>query len=523
MNRLAALYARVSTFQQEQEATIESQVAALEAYAQQQGYILSRECYFLDQAVSGAKLARPGLDRLRDLAAEGLFEVVLCLSPDRLARNYAYQCVVIDELQRAGVKVVFANQPAMEDNAVSQLLLGVEGLFAQYERAQITERLRRGKLHRIRQGQLVNPVPPYGYRYIPVHEPQGGRWEPHPVEADVVRQIFAWYTGEPSLTLWDIVRRLNDLASQAPPRGHHWRFSTVQGIFHQIAYTGKAYYNRTRATSEAVGRARKIGRGYVQVAKRVPRPPEEWIEVTVPALISTQTWEQAQERLVMQRRFAQRNNHKHFYLLRSLLVCDVCAYTLVGSMAGGRRVYICVQENRARDFPPHRRSVEAEVIEPLVWQAVCDLLRNPTLLTDAWQNQTESSPHTLDEAQRLQTRLRTLDRQWTRLLDLFQEEQIPKEELLSRRTRLDQERESVTQRLQQLAQEARQEQAREEMIQDFATFCQRVETNLDHPTPEIQQEVIRLLIDHIVVGEHEIVIKHIIPADDDSRLLPGRR
>jgi len=181
VNQYAALYARVSTLQQEQEATIESQVAALEAYARQHGYLLSPELYFLDQAVSGAQLARPALDRLRDLAAEGAFTVVLCLSPDRLARNYAHQWVLLDELQRAGVQVIFVNQPAVADSPQGQLLLGIQGLFAEYERAMITERLRRGKLYRIRHGQLVNPNPPYGYRYIPVSKPGGGRWEPHPV------------------------------------------------------------------------------------------------------------------------------------------------------------------------------------------------------------------------------------------------------------------------------------------------------------------------------------------------------
>lgn len=271
MNRLAALYARVSTLQQEQEATIESQVAAIESYAQAQGYRLSQELYFLDQAVSGAKLARPALDRLRDLAPEGLFEVVLCLSPDRLARQYAHQWVLMDELQRAGVKVLFVNQPPVGDDPQGQLLLGIQGLFAEYERAIITERLRRGKLYRVRQGQLVNPVAPYGYRYIPVSQSGGGHWEINPVEAAVVRQIYAWYTAEDQPTLWQIAQRLKDLGSQAPPRRQNWTYSTVQSILKQPNYTGQAYYNRTRACPEAVGRPRKIGRGL----KRKPSQPEK--------------------------------------------------------------------------------------------------------------------------------------------------------------------------------------------------------------------------------------------------------
>ena len=182
MTECAALYARVSTPQQEQEATIASQVAALESFAQQQGYRLLPQFYFQDQAISGAQLDRPALNRLRDSAAERLFDVVLCYSPDRLARHYAHQWVLLDELRRVGVEVIFVNQPSAPDGPHGQLLLGVQGLFAEYERAQIAERLRRGKLYQIRQGQLVSPNPPYGYRYIPVSEPDGGRWIADPVE-----------------------------------------------------------------------------------------------------------------------------------------------------------------------------------------------------------------------------------------------------------------------------------------------------------------------------------------------------
>ena len=138
MNQLAAVYARVSTQQQEQEATIDSQVAAVEAFAQAQGYSLSKELYFLDEAISGAKLDRPALDHLRDLVAEGLFQVVLCLNPDRLARQYAHQWVLLNEFQRAGVQVVFVNQPPVENNPQSQLFFGIQGLFSEYERAMIT-------------------------------------------------------------------------------------------------------------------------------------------------------------------------------------------------------------------------------------------------------------------------------------------------------------------------------------------------------------------------------------------------
>jgi site-specific DNA recombinase len=152
MSVTGALYARVSTPNQEEEATIDSQVAAVEGYRQARGYDLPSEHYFLDQAVSGARLERPALDRLRHLAADGAFAVLVCYSPDRLARNYPHQWVVLDKLQRQGVRVEFVNQPDIGDHPHAQLLLGRPGLFAEYERAMIKERLRLGRLHKLRTG-----------------------------------------------------------------------------------------------------------------------------------------------------------------------------------------------------------------------------------------------------------------------------------------------------------------------------------------------------------------------------------
>jgi site-specific DNA recombinase len=523
MSKQAAIYARVSTPQQEQEATVESQVAALEAYAQRQGYEINTDHYFIDLAVSGAKLNRPALDRLRDLAAEAVFSVVLCLSPDRLSRQYAHQWVLMNELQRAGVDVVFIDQPDVADDPQGQLFLGIKGLFAEYERAMITERLRRGKLYRIRQGQLVNPNPPYGYRYIPIGQPNGGRWEPHEVEAEVVRLIYKWYCAQNKVTITQIAYQLNQLGEKAPPRGRLWRFSTVQAILKQAAYMGQAYYNRTRTHHDVVGQPKKWGRGRRQTAVHLPRPEAEWIKVTVPALLSQTLWEQAQERLVMNKKFSRRNN-THFYLLRSLLVCDVCGRTLGGNLYNGRTNYRCANggKNREPGVPRHSCTLQGNVVEPLVWQAVSDLMRNPALLADAWASE-QADVSEPDELERLQTRQRALERQWMRLLDLYQDDLMDKETLAQRKVRLDTERNQLTERIQHLQKQKHQQQAKDDILIDFETYCQQILARLENPTPEIKQEVIRLLIDHIVVKDNEIVIKHIIPMDDDFRLLPGHR
>jgi DNA invertase Pin-like site-specific DNA recombinase len=149
-----ALYARVSTDAQEARGTIGSQLEVLRARASGESHDIVAE--FLDDGHSGARLDRPGLDALRDAAEGGLFDAVWCLSPDRLARVYAYQVVVLDELARHGVRMLFSDSPAMDDDPQARLLTQVQGVIAEYERAKIAERYRRGKLYRSRAGEVIH-------------------------------------------------------------------------------------------------------------------------------------------------------------------------------------------------------------------------------------------------------------------------------------------------------------------------------------------------------------------------------
>ena len=142
----AAIYARVSSDQQAERHTIDSQVEALLARAAADGHAIQAELRFLDDGQSGASLIRPALERLRDLAAMGAIDVVYVHAPDRLARSYAHQVVLIEEFTRAGTEVVFLNRP-IGQTPEDTLLLQLQGMFAEYERARIVERSRRGKRH----------------------------------------------------------------------------------------------------------------------------------------------------------------------------------------------------------------------------------------------------------------------------------------------------------------------------------------------------------------------------------------
>jgi site-specific DNA recombinase len=525
MKQTAALYARVSTQHQEEEATISSQVAAIEEYAKTQGYALRKDLYFLDEAVSGAKLDRPALDRLRDQESEGSYQVVVCLSPDRLARVYTLQVLLLEEFRQAGLQMVFVNQPPVSDNPQSQLLFGIQGLFSEYERAVIAERMRRGRLHCARQGEMVNPQTPYGYRYVPQNGLHGGQWELNAQEASVVRQIYAWYTQSEPMTIQEITVRLNQ--GQILPRsGKSWRTSLVGNILRQTQYTGLAYYNRTQKMYHEVGQLRQSGHGRRTCPVSAPRPIEEWISIPIPSILEKDIWLMAQERLKTNRKFATRNNRRHRYLLRGLLVCAVCGHTLTGRAVDNYFSYGCCYGGKrcAPDVPRHTCSIYGDIVETLVWNAVVELLQNPGLISQAWgYDDTQSASAELGEKERLKKRLRALANQQERLLDLFQEAHLEKPAYLERKLRLQEEQENIQTRLAQFGHEAKSEQVKQELIDNFDQYCQRIRENLANPSPDLQQEVIRLLIDHVVVGKNEIVIKHIVPTDEDCRLKPQRQ
>ena len=156
-----------SSERQRQAETIGSQLAALRELAGRRELLVSDDLVFDDDGFSGATLIRPALERLRDRAAEGAFEVLLCHAPDRLARRYAYQVLLLEELQRVGVEVIFAKEPERSGSPEDELLRQFQGMISGYERAQIAERTRRGTLHRARAGAVaVLTRAPYGYRYI---------------------------------------------------------------------------------------------------------------------------------------------------------------------------------------------------------------------------------------------------------------------------------------------------------------------------------------------------------------------
>jgi site-specific DNA recombinase len=336
MNQPAAMYARVSSDRQRTQETIASQTAALQAYAAAHDYLVPREWVFQDDGYSGTTLVRPGLEALRDLAASGQIVAALVYAPDRLSRKYAYQIVLTEELARCGVSVVYLKAPA-GDTAEDRLLVQVQGMIAEYERAQIVERTRRGKRHKAQCG-VVNALSgaPYGYRYVKKTDHANAVYVVEETEAAMVRQVFAAYTQE-GVSLREITRRLT--AGQVPTRKRgRWDPSTISKLLRNPAYAGRACFGKTGVgPRQRITRRRSLqGRRPTGDTANHDRPRSEWLEIPVPPLISEATFALAQERLAHNTHFARRRT-KTPTLLQGLLVCQQCGYSLYRR----RRQYRC--------------------------------------------------------------------------------------------------------------------------------------------------------------------------------------
>ena len=268
--RVAAIYARVSSDRQRRGQTIQSQTIALRELAAARELLVTEDLVFEDEGVSGAVLRRPELERLRDLAVEGRFEVLLCLAPDRLARRYAYQVLLLEEFQRAGVEVIFAKEPERSGTPEDELLRQFQGMIAEYERAQIAERCRRGKLHRARAGAVsVLARAPYGYRYVKKSEHADALYEIDEAEAPVVREMFRRYA-EDGESIGRIARWLAEQGMPTRTGKTGWNTATIWGILRNPAYAGQAAYGKTHATGAPVREtrhARQRGQRSARVAR----------------------------------------------------------------------------------------------------------------------------------------------------------------------------------------------------------------------------------------------------------------
>ena len=526
--RTAAIYARVSSARQKKDETIGSQTAALHEYAVAAGLTVPEQWVFEDDGHSGATLARPALERLRDLVAGVGVEVVICYSPDRLARKFAYQALLIEEFTRAGTRVEFVKGPR-GDSPEDQLMVQFQGMFAEYEKAQIMERYRRGKAHRAKTGSVnVLSGAPYGYRYLrkTPHAPAG--YEILPPEAVLVREVYRRYTDEGD-SIADLARWLTDRGAPTRTGKTRWDRTVVWAMLRNPAYTGQAVYGKTKAVSgpAALNRvARQAGRSTGRAVKTVDRPADEWVHIPVPAIISPETFERAAQRLADNKRFASRNS-KIPSLLQGLAACSGCGYAYYRghtTTSAARKIfyYRCIGSDNYR-FEHGRicdnKPVRADYLDQLVWDHIAALLADPSLIRaeiDRRLNAARTADPVLQQRQRIAEALTRATAAVNRMISAYQEELITIDELRTRLPDLRTREASLRSQLQALDAQSADQQVYLKLAHDLDTFLSGLRTTAATSDIHERQRIVRLLVKDVIIGPEKIIIRHRIPVHEHT-------
>ena len=531
MNKPAAIYARGSSDRQKESHTIGSQTSALVEYAQPHGYAVPSEWVFQDEGYSGASLVRPGLEALRDLAAQGQIVAVLIYSPDRLSRKYAYQVLLSEEFSRCGVDVIYLKSPS-GDSPEDQLVVQFQGMIAEYERAQIAERHRRGKRHRAQQG-VVNVLSevPYGYRYVRKTDTSAAYYEVVESEADVVRMVFAIYTQQ-RFSINAIARLLNERGISTRTGKTRWERSTVWGLLRNPAYEGKACYGKTEQSErQRITRPlRQRNSSFHPSNCHRDRPRADWIEVAVPALVSEETFALAQEQLTKNKHHSPRRTIEPT-LLQGMLVCQQCGYALYRSSTrtSKRKLYYyrCLGSDAYRHFKGAlctNRPVRSDYLDQFVWDQIIGLLDNRMLIQAEVDRRKEAARNTDPRRQHSETLRREqvrLGNNVARLITAYQEGLVSLAQLRQRMPELNKKSQAVESELQSLETAAVDQARYLQLAESLDGF--RIKLRERAKTLDIceRQQILRLLVKEVLVATDSLTIRHSIPIPQTGPVSDG--
>jgi site-specific DNA recombinase len=510
-----ALYARVSTEKQEKQETVKSQLQSLRDYARKNNYTVYEE--YIDEGYSGELLDRPELDRLRDDAKKKLFDTVLVHSPDRLSRKYIYLGLLQEELKKNGVVVVFLNRPDSKDTPEDNLFNGVQGLIAEYEKAKILERTRRGKLHKAKSNILIGSIPPYGYRYIKKTDNVNGRYEIIDKESMVIRLIFKLFLNK-GLSIRAVAKELTRKGIQ-PRRGKHWRTSSLHKIIRNETYTGVTYYNKNISVeTDNNGKYRRVK----NTGRRL-RPKDQWIQITLPKdlkIIDQKTFNAAQRQLKKNSELSPRNT-KNQYLLRGLIKCGKCDSPFYGTPCHNELFYRC--GNRDRAFPEPRKCsvgmVKAENIESVVWDTFCEAIKNPKLISKQIPKLKDKAlkgkADTKKNVESIEKRIKETENESDRLLDAYREKIITMDQLKDQMVKIQDKQRQLELDKQALVTEQESSISPMLTVKSIEYFCKHVEKRLNSLRNDFEAKryLLSLAITKIILEGKTVRIRGIIPQE----------
>jgi site-specific DNA recombinase len=522
MNCKVALYARVSSGKQAKEHTIESQLVSLRDKIKNDGYYINKSLEFIDEGYSGSILIRPALERMRDTISNREVNKLYVHSPDRLARKYAYQILLIEEFKLKQVEIVFLNHE-LSENPESQLLLQMQGMIAEYERAKIMERSRRGKIHAAKCGLIsVLGSAPYGYRYIDKHTGCGSAsWVIEEEEAITVRQLFEWVSNE-RISLSDACKRLEKMGRLTKKGHQHWDRAVILEMLKNPAYKGKAAFGRNKIGPPLPrNKPPKHSNGKFRTTYSVYKTDKNtWIEIPVPAIVDENLFETVQAQLDYNRRKARIRKSGAKFLLQGLIECAECKYAFGGknvNKIGGKQnieyqyvFYRCSgrDTNYLRNGKCDNKLIYANELEGIVWEEIKILLKEPQKIISAYEDYLSESKQTSlkNENSKLESQIKKLNEGISRLIDSYTEGIINKNEFEPKIKMLRKKLEIVNEQSSNLSNIKNLKEEMNIAMVNLTQFKKHINNGLKRADWETKREIIKLLIKRVEIGKNNIEI-----------------
>jgi site-specific DNA recombinase len=503
LKRVAA-YCRVSTERQAEEQTIEVQKRFIQEWADKNNAIVVK--WYCDDGWSGDLLQRPALDELLEDVGEELWEGVVFLDRDRVARNVAYQEFVFRELRDKSIELYCVTSPMAdtdEGNALQQVL----AVFAELDRKKIVRKMRQGKIHKAKSGKLVGHQAPYGYRYILKNQIQDGRFEIYEPEAEIVRMVFSWVAYQ-GYSIHRVVKEL--YAMKIPPskkKSERWVKSSVARMLNREDYIGTSYYNRREAiVPKNPIRVEKYKR--VKKSSRRVRPKDEWYPIPVPSIIDKELFDLAHKRMRENFLYGKRNK-TYEYLLTGKVNC-ACGARRVGDGDKEHHYYRCAA--RIYNYPLETKKCEnegvnAEILDAMVWNKLLELLANPSVIksqAEKWVvKQSKTVNKTQDELYRLESALEKLRDEEKRYVKAFGSKVIEFNQFEESMRDVKAKREAIELQIKDFVEKAPDDAVN---LDSFESVCDTIYYSIKHSAASEKQEYLRNLIVSIYVEERRKAI-----------------
>lgn len=510
-NQLAVIYCRVSSERQEKEGTIESQIEELEKIVALNGDVLVQK--YIDDGYSGDLLERPALDQLRIDATKRLFSRVYMLDVSRLARKYYVSAVIIEDLKKHGIEIVFKDKK-LGESPQDEFFFGIEGLTAQYNKALLLDKFRMGKLFKVRSGNILGNTPPYGYNYIKDEKSRNGWYEINEKEAEIVRLIFSIYTSENCSGIGGVRTELYEKNIKNRSGSNSWSQSMIARIISNETYIGTTYWGKFKS----VEGDSKNGYRRLKNTKRVQKAKEEWLAIEVSPIIDKGIFSKAEVRRATNKSLSP-NKIKNPYLLRGLM-SHSCGARMYSKKCHGQKYYLCSAKRNA--FPEASECVDSRhyngtLLEDLVWNEFRKIILSPNMLFRRMKQKIENKG---TQNQKIEQQIFNIDSSISkivekrgRLLSAYSEGAITLQDLKTKMEEIDAENKKLSAEKNQLENLAFQAHENPPEKVDLASFSEKIKESVNNADFLKRQIILRNFIDKITVNQDTALIQAVLPKE----------